>query len=226
MLFRSGFDVYPEAIYVSKNKTPLIIKKVLYQISKFCYRRTDVIVDIGPCMRSVYEKYKHYSEQSTLTPWSFIEPEKIIDSHNETRTKLFNKNKLTLLYTGTIGNAHEFNLFLKLARYLRNEKASVGFCFAGFGNRFNELKSQITEDDTNITFAGFVKTDKDLENRMSAADIMLISLKNNWTGVSVPSKFFSALAMGKAVLFSGSKNSALRIWTERKIGRASCRERV
>ena len=214
-----GFDVYPEAIYVTQNKPPIIIKKILYQISKFCYKRLDVIVDIGPCMRGVYEKYKHHSEKSTLTPWSFLEPEKIIDPHGETRTKLFNKNKLTLLYTGTIGNAHEFNLFLKLARYLRIEKASIGFCFAGFGNRFNELQSQITEEDTNITFAGFVETDKDLENRISAADIMLISLKNEWTGVSVPSKFFSALAMGKAVLFSGSKKSALSIWTDKhKLG--------
>ena len=119
-----------------------------------------------------------------------------------------------MLYTGTIGNAHEFNLFLKLARYLRNEKASIGFCFSGFGNRFDELKSQITDNDSNITFAGFVKTDKDLENRISTADIMLISLKDKWTGVSVPSKFFSAMAMGKAVLFSGSKNSALGIWTD------------
>ena len=214
-----GFDVYPEAIYVTGNKTPILIKRFLYLICKFCYKRLDVIVDIGPCMRGLYEKYQHDSLKSTLTPWSFLEPEKIKEPHVETRNKLFNKSRLTLLYTGTIGNAHDFNLFLKLARYLRSKNASIGLCFAGFGNRFNELQSKITEEDTNITFAGFVESDEDLENRISAADIMLISLKDEWTGISVPSKFFTALAMGKAVLFSGSEKSALGYWTEKhKIG--------
>ena len=35
-------------------------------------------------------------------------------------------------------------------------------------------------------------------------------------GISVPSKYFSALANGKAVLFSGSTKSALSIWTKKE----------
>ena len=165
-------------------------------------------------MKSIYEDYNKKVEKVTLPPWSFVEPKSIKDPHKKTRELLFKKSKLTLLYTGTIGNAHEFDLFLDLARYLRLKKASVGFCFAGFGNRFEDLKYQVKPDDTNITFAGFVETDRELEERLSSADIMLISLKQSWTGISVPSKYFSALANGKAVLFLGSTKSALSIWTK------------
>lgn len=210
-----GFDLYPEAIIVSKEKSFSFSGKVLKNIAKFCYRKLDVIVDIGPCMRDIYRQYSHSAKEETLPPWSFVEPIEMLQPHIETRQKLFKNANLTLLYTGTIGNAHEFDVFLQLARELNKRNASVGFCFAGFGNRFEDLKSQIDENDSNISFAGFVETDQELEERLSSADLMLISLKHEWTGVSVPSKYFSALAIGKAVLFSGSENSALSIWTSK-----------
>ena len=210
-----GFDLYPEAIIVSKNKLLTLFSKIFKYIAKFCYKYLDVIVDIGPCMRNLYRKYNHNAKEETLPPWSFVEPNEILKSHTKTRFELFKNANLTLLYTGTIGNAHDFDLFLQLARKLNSKNASLGFCFAGFGNRFDDLKSQINESDTNISIAGFVETDKELEHRLSSADVMLISLKNRWTGISVPSKYFSALSMGKAVLFSGSKESALSIWTNK-----------
>ena len=209
-----AFDLYPEAIFVSSKKDFTLLKKILKPITNFCLKQLDVIVDIGPCMKSIYEDYNRKIKKVTLPPWSFVEPKSIKSPHKKTRALLFKNSKLTLLYTGTIGNAHEFDLFLDLARYLRIKEASINFCFAGFGNRFQDLKSKITEEDTNIAFAGFVETDVELEQRLSSADIMLISLKQSWTGVSVPSKYFSALAIGKAVLFSGSTKSALSMWTK------------
>ena len=210
-----GFDLYPEAIIVSKGKSFSFYGKILKNIAKFCYKKLDVIVDIGACMRNIYRQYDHLAIEETLPPWSFVEPDKMLVPHIETRQRLFKNANLTLLYTGTIGNAHEFSSFLQLARELNKRNASVGFCFAGFGNRFEDLRSQINEKDTNISFAGFVETDQELEERLSSADVMLISLKNEWTGISVPSKYFSALAMGKAVLFSGSKESTLSTWTHK-----------
>lgn len=209
-----GFDLYPEAIIVSKGKSFNFFGKILKSIAKFCYKKIDVIVDIGPCMRATYKQYDHSAKEETLPPWSFVEPNEILEPHIATRKKLFKNANLTLLYTGTIGNAHEFSNFLSLARELRKRNASVGFCFAGFGNRFDDLKKEVTEADTNITFAGFVETDKELEERLSSADLMLISLKEEWTGISVPSKYFSSIAIGKAVLFSGSSESSLSIWTK------------
>jgi colanic acid biosynthesis glycosyl transferase WcaI len=208
-----GFDLYPEAIIESKGKTFIALGKILKNIAKHCYSKLDVIVDIGPCMREKYEEYNVSAKKETLPPWSFVEPHVMLETHKATRQKLFKDAKLTLLYTGTIGNAHDFDNFLFLARELNRRNASVSFCFAGFGNRFEELKSKVNNYDTNISFGGFVETDLELEERLSSADLMLISLKDNWTGISVPSKFFSSIAMGKAVLFSGAKNSALSIWT-------------
>jgi len=37
-------------------------------------------------------------------------------------------------------------------------------------------------------------------------------LRENWTGISVPSKFFTSIATGKPVLYSGAKDSAIESW--------------
>lgn len=226
-LVQWGFDLYPEAIMVSGTRIQLFIGKIIKPFTIQCHKCLDVLVDIGYCMRTIYRSYGHKAEEATLTPWSFVEPMEILSPHHETRKLLFGEAKLTLLYSGTIGNAHEFENFLVLARELQKRKASIGFCFSGFGNRLEDLKRQVTSEDYNITFADFVKSDEKLAQRLSAADFMLISLKESWTGISVPSKFFGALATGKAVLFSGSENSSLKELTERyKLGLYLTKENV
>ena len=209
-----GFDLYPEAIIASGSKLWKFIGKIIKPLTILCHRRLDVLVDIGTCMRSIYSSYRHEAKEATLTPWSFIEPPQILKPHPETRKLLFGEATIAFLYSGTIGLAHEFENFFLLARELQRRKASVAFCFAGFGNQFADLKKQLTSEDKNISFADFVNSDEELTNRFSSADFMLICLKDSWTGISVPSKFFGAIASGKAILFSGSEKSSLRELTE------------
>lgn len=211
-IFLWSFDLYPEAIFANINLNNGLITNISNFILKFCYSKLDAVIDIGPCMRNRISLYSSKLKFFTLTPWSFVENNFIEDIHLPTRKKLFNDSKLTILYTGTIGNAHEFNNFLRLARKLREINSNVGFCFAGFGSRYNELKSKVTYEDTNITLADFVNSEKELEQRLSAADLMMVSLRPEWTGISVPSKFFTCIATGKPVLYSGAEDSAISIW--------------
>lgn len=214
-----GFDLYPEAIMASGKTFELFVGKIIKPVTKHCHRCLDIIVDIGNCMRTIYRSYGHRAQEATLTPWSFLEPSHKRTTNNATRRLLFGDAKVALLYSGTLGYAHEFDNFLLLARQLQKIKAPVSICFAGFGNRFEELKQQMTPRDYNINFANFVMSDDELSDRLSTADFMLISLKESWTGISVPSKFFGAIASGKAVLFSGSEHSSICELTEKyKLG--------
>jgi colanic acid biosynthesis glycosyl transferase WcaI len=207
-----SFDLYPDGIYVSQIKTSKLLAKFLNYFTSKCYERLDVLVDIGDCMKNRLKSYVLNVATQTLTPWSFVEQNVSDAIHKSTREKLFGSSNLTLMYTGTIGHAHEFDNFLALARNLRLKKASVAFCFACFGKKNEELKSLCNSSDTNITFADFVNSDKELTERLSSADIMMVSLKTYWTGISVPSKFFTSIATGKPVLFSGSKDSSISSW--------------
>jgi glycosyltransferase involved in cell wall biosynthesis len=211
-IFLWSFDLYPDAIYASDIKTYKLSGKILNYITSKCYKRLDVLVDIGDCMKNRLKSYVDIVTTETLPPWSFVEQNEFDSIHKSTREKLFGSSNLTLMYTGTIGHAHEFDNFLSLARNLNSKNASVAFCFAGFGKKIEELKSLCNSSDTNITFADFVNSDKELRERLSSADLMMVSLKSNWTGISIPSKFFTSIATGKPVLFSGSKESSISSW--------------
>jgi len=87
-----------------------------------------------------------------------------------------------------------------------------------FGEGFLQSKplqpNQLTcNEGLRIRFAGFA-SEEELGKRLGAADVHMVSLAPNWTGAVVPSKFFGALAVGRPVLFAGSRKSAIVRWIE------------
>lgn len=209
-----SFDVYPEAVVADSGGLVSFFANLVRPLTRFCYRRLDGMVDIGPCMRTLLDKYGHEAGRITLVPWALTEPEAPLQPDPKTRHDLFGDAELALLYSGTIGKAHEFECFVELARELRRRNASVAFCFAGRGNRYAQLREMVTEEDTNISFAGFAD-EAELAKRLSSGDIHMLSLRPGWEGIVVPSKFFGSLAAGKPLLYAGSPESSIRIWTER-----------
>lgn len=203
-------DVYPEApIAEGMISDRSIITRTIRWFLRRAYRRCDVIIDLGNCMRHLLNQYGSRAQKLTITPWSLVEPNSIPIADPSTRHELFGDAKLGLLYSGNLGRAHQFEDFVTLARQLQGEAIHV--CFAGRGPRLTELELMVQATDTNISFAGFAPEEV-LEKRLSACDFHLVSLRPEWTGTVVPSKFFGALASGRGVIFSGSEDSAIAQW--------------
>jgi len=222
--FRTGtrvahwcFDLYPEAALADGLLTEAsVVVRLLKRLLAAAYRRCGLIADLGPCMRERLARYGSPARPVTLTPWALVEPPAPVVADPETRRELFGEARLGLLYSGNFGRAHSYCEFLSLARALRGEP--IRLCFASRGNRTEELRNAVTLDDTNITFAGFAP-ESELEKRLGAGDLHLVSLRPEWTGTVVPSKFFGALAAGRGVLFAGSPDSAIARWiTEYQVG--------
>ncbi len=210
------FDLYPDILTVADSMLQRMAGRVLSPFAKRWSRDIDLMIDIGPCMRKKLAKYGRSAKQSTLIPWALSEPLTMTQPDPKIRQELFGDAKVGLLYSGTFGQAHEHNNFLELARKLRG--SSVAFCFAGRGNRMDHLKSLVTDEDDNIRFAGFCPIEE-LPLRLEAADMHLISLKQDWDGLVVPSKFFGALAAGKPVIYDGGQTSDIGIWLDQfKLG--------
>jgi len=204
-------DLYPEAA-VSEGmlKASSLPVRMLKGLLKQAYRKCGLIANLGPCMAALLKQYGSPAKTATLTPWALVEPAEIVPPDADVRGKLFGPQAgLGLLYSGTFGRAHTYEEFLSLARLLRD--STVKFCFAGRGNRAEELKKAVTAEDTNVSFAGFAP-EAELEKRLTACDLHLVSLRPEWTGTVVPSKFFGALAAGRGVLYAGSPDSAIARW--------------
>lgn len=120
----------------------------------WAYRRVDAMVDIGECMRKRLQAYGHGAECATLTPWALAEPPEVPESDPDVRRELFGEAKIGLLYSGTVGYAHDLGPFIGLARECRRRGIDAAFCFAGYGNQYKVQLAQLTKEDTNIRLAG------------------------------------------------------------------------
>jgi colanic acid biosynthesis glycosyl transferase WcaI len=206
------FDLYPDAAVADGLLHPgsLPVRAARWLMRR-AYARCDLIADIGECMRSRIRLYAPGARFVTLTPWALTEPAQPAAPDPAERNKLFQEAHLGLLYSGNLGRAHCFERTLSLARRLQN--AGVAFAFSVRGNAETALRAAVNGASDNVQLHGFVTQDR-LEARLSAADIHVVSLRDEWTGTVVPSKFFGALAVGRPVLFEGSRDSAVAQWIQ------------
>jgi glycosyltransferase involved in cell wall biosynthesis len=210
------FDLYPEAAVADGILRPggwftTLLKPILAH----AYRSCDLLGDIGPCMSQRIRARGSKGRQVTLTPWALAEPALPLPINKPERVKIFANSPLALIYSGSFGRAHSSALILQLARRLDPYGARVAFSVRG--NRADLLRREAAAV-PNITFVPFT-AQENLEVRLSAADIHVVSLREEWTGTVVPSKFFAALAVGRPVLFTGSQESSIAHWIrEHKVG--------
>jgi colanic acid biosynthesis glycosyl transferase WcaI len=206
------FDLYPESpIAEGMIRENGWAVRALRRLLGSAYASCDLVADLGSCMREQLQKYGHGCRKVTLVPWALAEPAEVEAADAEVRRKLFGRDPLGLLYSGNFGRAHSYTEFLELARRLRG--SGVRFCFGVRGNREHELRAAVRPEDSNVSLAGFAP-EPELVKRLSAADIHLVSLRPEWTGAVVPSKFFGSLAAGRPVIFAGSRETAIARWIE------------
>ncbi len=210
------FDLYPEAIVADGGGAAVgRIAAVARQMMRAAYRACDAVVDLGPRMRARLQGYGFEGHAETLVPWALVERSASASRNarvREVRAELFGDAELGLLYSGTMGRAHDYELFLEIARRCRlRSGGAIAFTFAGRGNRADALRASVTAADTNIRFAAFCP-ESELEARLEAADIHLLSLRAEWSGIVVPSKFFGSLAMSKPTVYAGPHDSDIAAW--------------
>ncbi|HBY58611.1 MAG TPA: hypothetical protein DEH78_02235 [Solibacterales bacterium] len=204
------FDLYPEAA-VSDGllREGSAAVRLFQSLMGLAYRRFHLLVDIGGCMRSLLAGYGSRAAVETIVPWALAEPSAPAPIHAEERRALFGGASLCLLYSGNFGRAHTWEGILELAHHLAPRGGAVVFSVRG--NAVDALRGAVEAAKAPIGFAGFASPEA-LDRRLAATDIHVVTLRPEWTGTVVPSKFFGALAMGRPVLFVGSGDSAVAHW--------------
>jgi colanic acid biosynthesis glycosyl transferase WcaI len=214
------FDLYPEAIeaeQVGRSDGRLgpalrVAARAARALMRLAYRRFDALVDIGPRMQERLAAYGSNATRRTLVPGALAASGRLATPDAAVRARLFPRAKLALLYSGTLGRAHDFEQLLALARACRARSGdAISFCFAARGHQQDALAAALRADDTNVSLAPFAE-ESELAARLEAADLHLLSLRPEWAGVVVPSKFFGSLAVGRPVVFAGPDDSEIARW--------------
>jgi colanic acid biosynthesis glycosyl transferase WcaI len=204
------FDAYPEAA-IADGLLPAggFLTRFFRRIMGLAYRRCSFIADLGPCMRRLLEKYPTNAARESIVPWAFEEPVAPLPVAVGERREIFGDASLALLYSGSFGRPHGYKEILDLAALLGPHNGKLVFSVRG--KRLDELKRAVAERGAAVVFVPFASAEK-LSDRLACADIHVVTLHAEWTGMVVPSKFFGAIAAGRPILFAGGEQSSLAGW--------------
>jgi glycosyltransferase involved in cell wall biosynthesis len=112
-----------------------------------------------------------------------------------------------VLYSGNLGMAHRFDAVTDAARTLAASNPEVLFLFVGAGVRLASVR-EATRDLGNVRLLPYQPRER-LRALYAAADLHLITLRDEVSGLLVPSKYSASLAAGKPVLLVGGRGTDL-----------------
>ena len=200
-----SMDLHPDAsLALGKMSIRNPVVRGLRWLSDFVYRHADKVVVLGPYMMDRIVAKGVRPDRLTLIPvWSRRDEIYPMPRENHPlREELGLEGKFVAMYSGNLGLAHSFDEFLEAARRLRH-RDDVVFLYVGDGPRLAEVKSaQAAEGLTNIRFLRYFPRDM-LHASLSIADVHLISMRSEMTGIVVPGKLYGAMASGRPTVFVG-----------------------
>jgi len=200
-----AMDIYPDILPVlGKNLHPLIYRYCKKTMTN-AMKKADVIVPISKCMaRYLLHQSIPKNKMHVIENWH--DPHISNDKNDDqlpSSPPLFDDQKFRILYAGTIGLAHEFSTLISAAVYFQKTDRNIEFIFTGHGRGLADLQKSIKDNNLgNIKIIAMQRV-QNLSQLMEAGDLHLITMKNDALGKLFPSKFYSACAIGRPILFVG-----------------------
>ena len=164
-------------------------------------RRADAVVAISDGMAALM---RAAGAQTTVIPnWARddrVQARALGDS--ELRRAHYAADDFVVGYSGNLGRVHEFDTLVGAALALRDDPR-IQFQIVGSGPRMPELRARVEQHGlTSFRFLP-LQPEAQLTDTLAAGDVHFVSLRPEFEGLVLPSKFYSIAAVGRAVLFCG-----------------------
>jgi colanic acid biosynthesis glycosyl transferase WcaI len=194
-----SMDLHPDAsLALGKMKPGNPAVRILSWLGAHSYRRADRVVALGPYMgKRLLDKRVKPERLREIPVWSRRdEVYPIPIAGHPLRKELGLEGKFVAMYSGNLGLAHTFGEFIEAARRLRDDPRIV-FLYVGSGPRLREVReAQEREGLANIRFMDYFPRDQ-LHHSLTIADVHLISMRPEMTGIVVPGKLYGIMASGR-----------------------------
>ena len=201
-------DVYPD-VMVSNNliENGELIYRFLNIATKVSYRYADRVFSLGPYMTErIRKKVTDNNKIVEIPNWGFEELYPMPKKDNPLIEELNLKDKFIVLYSGNHGYGHEFDTLLSSAKRLSKEYDDIYFIFIGGGVRFNEIQEfKDNNPDSHILTFDYLPIER-LNYGLNLADVSIITMRDNWEGIMVPSKTYGIMAVGSPIVYIGPES--------------------
>ncbi len=197
------------------SKHPLVL--ALNWLNRRILKRADSIIALDRFMRARLEKKLRCPADDLRTPIQVIPPwpmEDYLDtvphSENPFRKEKDWSDKFVVMYSGNHSIVHPLKTILDAAKALKDDPRFV-FAFIGGGKGKAIIEAQLRGqlgNASNIISLPYQPLDQ-IRYSLSAADLHIVSLGDNMSGIVHPCKIYGVLRIGRPVLTLGPKESYL-----------------
>lgn len=213
-------DFNPEqtmAVGYSKNK--LLLNTVM-AVDKFSCKKADKVIVVGRDMQeNLRKRFNNKKVPKNVFINNWINEKEIYPlEQNHPRVVAFKekynlKDKFIIMYSGNIGLYYDLENIIKVIGEFK-DREDVVFAFVGDGTVKDKVEAYVNENNlSNVTFIPY-QDKADLIYSLNAADIHWVVNAKGIKGVSVPSKLYGVMAVGKPVLGVLDESSEARLIVE------------
>ena len=195
-------DIYPDLLVrLGKGSDDGVVVKLWRFLNRMSYERAELVMTLGNHMaatlaRSFNPAKTNHGRIETIGPWADTELIKPIPKPNNWFAQEHNLvEKITLMYSGNMGIGHDLETMLDVAKMLQHDQ-KFHFMFIGGGPKWNLVNAVVKNKAlSNVTVLPWVP-EKVLPFSLASADVGIVSLETELTGIAIPSKAFSFLSAG------------------------------
>lgn len=222
------YDLYPDSLFsqgfASKNS---FIGRIWTKVNKRVFARAETVFTLSEDMKNAVKQYIDEDKIEIVYNWAHNEHIRPVSKNENIFLEKYGlQDKFIILYSGNMGMTHDIDILVDVADYLKNNK-KIHFLFIGEGAKKAIIEQKIREYKlTNCIVLPFQPLDI-LPYSMGAADIAVVTTDAKQSGLSVPSKTYTYMATGAALLCLADENTELgKLTRETNIGRCFCSKQV
>src|ERR1700694_1254036 len=194
-------DLYPDVLVMAGLLQPSsIVTKVIHGANALMFRALDAVVIIGRDTEQLLSRYRGMTRDKIrfIPNWATLAAA-VRPIRLDNRYRRPHAARFVVGLSGNLGFTHDPIIVFEVARLLQDDP-DIHFLLSGWGIGFDWLKEkQSYANLPNVTLVDRVE-DENLEEFLSAANVWLIPYRKNAAGVSVPSRFYNLLAVGRPVI--------------------------
>ena len=196
-----SFDVYPEIAQVTGAVSGQgIISRLMKWINRRLYQHADAVVSLTDEMRDYL-----LQNRPELTPDRIMT---ISNWAHETTTPVseaayrrfgFESGQFIVSYFGNLGTCQDVEALMRAAEQLRDH-SHIRFLIAGHGNKLPLVRERIARFGLDhVVVPGFLEGDA-FRDAVAVSSCCVVSLEKGLNGLCAPSKYYSYLQGGSAIL--------------------------
>jgi colanic acid biosynthesis glycosyl transferase WcaI len=207
-----SMDLNPdEAIAAGWLRDKSLIARLLSGMLLHSLRRADRIVALDRFMRDRIQAKGIPAEKVLIVPpWSHDDRVRFDPvGREEFRAMHKLSRKFVVMYSGNHSPCHPLETLVQAAEQLADHD-DIAFCFIGGGSEFRKVKERARGRGMRNVFCLPYEPIGKLSASLSAADLHVVVMGNEYVGIVHPCKIYNVLAANRAFLYIGPTESHMQ----------------